>query len=268
MGFILVTNDDGIDSPALVPLIQALEELAPVRTCVPDRERSWIGKAVSRFEEVSVREVERDGVSIMTATGYPADCAQLGIHSLWDEQPDMVVSGVNIGFNHGLAFFCSSGTVGGATEGWIAGLPAIAVSAGVIDGHVDWAGAAARPEARGDWERAATIARDVVATVRERGMPGGADLLSVNFPWGSGPETPREVTRIARVGYDQVFHPLRDGVYQHDFGGMVKRETSLGGSDLVAAMRGVVSITPVRLASSVELSESDQRAYERGSVVE
>jgi len=124
MPFILVTNDDGYDSPSLVPLVRALSELAPVRAVVPASERSWIGKAISRFEDVTVERADREGCAIWRASGFPADCTQLGIHTLFDEKPELVVSGINVGFNHGLAFFCSSGTVGGAIEGWIAGIPA------------------------------------------------------------------------------------------------------------------------------------------------
>mgnify|MGYP001816361150 FL=1 len=139
MSFILVTNDDGVDSPALPALVRALSNRWPVRAVVPSRERSWIGKAISRWQDIQVELVERDGVEIHSVDGFPADCTQLGVHSLFEEKPDMVVSGINVGFNHGLAFFLSSGTVGAASEGWIAGLPAIAFSAGVSRGHNAWA---------------------------------------------------------------------------------------------------------------------------------
>jgi 5'-nucleotidase len=262
MSFILVTNDDGYDSPSLVPLLQALSALAPVRAVVPDRERSWIGKAITRFEDVRVERADRDGCAIWRASGFPADCTQLGIFSLFDERPELVVSGINLGFNHGLAFFCSSGTVGGAIEGWIAGIPALAFSAGVVEGHATWSEEARSPAAHDGWVRAAALALDVTRVARKHGLPAGADLVSVNFPWGAGVETPREVTRLARVGYDRVFQPRREGVYFHEFGGMVRREERLRDTDVVAARRGVVSITPVRLAHSAELSPADRAAWE------
>ena len=263
MSFILVTNDDGYDSPSLVPLMQALSALAPVRAVVPASERSWIGKAISRFEDVTVERADREGCAIWRASGYPADCTQLGVHTLFDEKPELVVSGINVGFNHGLAFFCSSGTVGGAIEGWIAGLPALAFSAGVIEDHALWSAEARTPEAREDWVRAAALALDITRIAKQRGLPPGADLVSVNFPWGSGVETPREVTRLARVGYDRVFRARSAGVYFHEFGGIVRRGAgSLRDTDVVAARRGVVSITPVRLAHSTELSAEDRAIWE------
>ncbi len=264
MSFILVTNDDGYDSPSLVPLIQALSKLAPVRAVVPDGERSWIGKAITRWQDVRVERADREGCEIWRTSGCPADCTQLGVHSLFDERPSLVVSGINLGFNHGLAFFLSSGTVGGAIEGWIAGLPAIAFSAGVMEGHAAWSTEARTPGARAGWDRASALCAEIAGTLHERGMPAGADLVSVNFPWGSGPDTPREVTRLGRVGYDRVFFERTPGVFFHEFGGTLRRETgsSLRDSDLVAAKRGVVSVTPVRLAHTADIDEADRAALE------
>ena len=110
--------------------------------------------------------------------------------------------------------------------------------------------------------RAAALALDITRVAKKHGLPAGADLVSVNFPWGSGVETPREVTRLARVGYDRVFQPRSEGVYFHEFGGIVRREDSLRDTDVVAAKRGVVSITPVRLAHTAERLAEDRAAWE------
>ena len=264
MSFILVTNDDGYESPSLVPLIRALQKLAPVRAVVPDRERSWIAKAITRWEDVRVERADREGCEIWRTSGCPADCTQLGVHTLFGEQPSIVVSGPNLGFNHGLAFFMSSGTVGGATEGWIAGLPAIALSAGVLENHAAWAELVRTPAARANWDRAGELCAEIVASVLSHGMPAGADLLNVNFAWGANRETPREITELGRVGYDRVFYERAPGVFFHEFGGIVRRtEGSLRSADVVAAKRGVVSITPVQLAHTAEISSADRARFER-----
>lgn len=266
MSWILLTNDDGWDSPALVPLAKALAPLAEVRVVVPDQERSWISKAITRFEDVRVERADREDCAMWRTSGCPADCAQLGIHALFDTLPVAVVSGINVGFNHGLAFFLSSGTVGGATEGWIAGLPALAFSTGVLEDHEAWARAVQRDEARPDWERAAALSAEIVATVLEGGMPGEADLVSINFPWGAGPETAREITELARVGYDQVFE-RRAGLshrFFHRFTGFSRRgAASLRASDVIAARRGVVSITPVALPATARVSGAERKRFER-----
>jgi 5'/3'-nucleotidase SurE len=152
--------------------------------------------------------------------------------------------------------------VGGAIEGWIAGIPSLAFSAGVLRDHETWSAESRPPEAREGWVRAAALALDITRVARKHGLPPGVDLVSVNFPWGSGVETPREVTRLARVGYDRVFQCRAPGVYFHEFGGLVRREDRLRDTDVIAARRGVVSITPVRLAHTADVSAADRAAWE------
>jgi 5'-nucleotidase len=263
VSFILVTNDDGVDSPALPALVRALAERWPVRAVVPSRERSWIGKAITRWEDIRVERVERDGVEIHSVDGFPADCTQLGVHSLFEERPDMVVSGINVGFNHGLAFFLSSGTVGAACEGWIAGLPAIAFSTGVSRGHSAWAPKAWADDSGPLWARMSAIAAEIVADVRRVGFPEEADLLNVNIPESADLGTPRVVTTLAKAGYDNLFRRQSDGLYVHDFSGGFRRVLELEGTDLETDGSGRVSITPVRLAHSVSLPGSTRRTLER-----
>jgi 5'-nucleotidase len=263
VSFILVTNDDGIDSPALPALVRALAERWPVRAVVPSRERSWIGKAITRWEDIRVERVTRDGVEIHSVDGFPADCTQLGVHSLFDERPEMVVSGINVGFNHGLAFFLSSGTVGAACEGWIAGLPAIAFSTGVRRNHNAWAPQAWADDSGQLWARMSAVAAEILGDVRRVGFPEEADLLNVNIPESADLKTPRRVTTLAKAGYDSLFRRQSEGLYVHDFSGGFRRLGQLEGTDLETDRMGHVSITPVRLAHSVSLAVPTRRALER-----
>lgn len=259
MGYLLLTNDDGLESPALVPFAKALGALASVRVVVPEREKSWVGKAITRWDPIEVRPVEREGVVLHGTGGFPADCTNLGVHSLFEERPEMVVSGVNIGLNHGLAFFLSSGTVGAAIEGWIAGLPAIALSVGSPRDHARWSEAVRGEDHVAYWEGIAKLAADLLRDVREAGFPEGVDLLSVNFPAEAGPDTPRAVTRLAAVGYDNLFRRDGDGLFVHDFSGGFRTLGPLAGTDLEAVDRGWISITPIRLAHDTELPEAFRR---------
>ncbi len=265
MSFILVTNDDGADSPALLPLARALAKLGPIRVVVPETERSWIGKAITRWSDVTTRSVEAEGVEMVRVSGSPADCANLGVHTLFEERPEMVVSGVNIGLNTGSGFFLSSGTVGAAIEGWIAGLPALAFSVGNPGDDKNWKSQAGSQTWREIWERAAAISADVVGTVRRNGFPDGVDLLNVNFSVEATMETPRVVTRLATVGYDQLFVAKGEGVYGHDYSGAIPNNAVLEGSDVEAVRAGRVSITPVQLLASPRLDGHLRRALERTS---
>ena len=253
MSWLLVTNDDGVDSPALLPLARALREIAPVRVVVPDGERSWIGKAISRWDELRVETRVRDGIELHAVAGFPADCTNLGVHSLFGEPPELVVSGINIGLNVGLGFFLSSGTVGAAMEGWIAGVPSIAFSMGVPDNDREW-----KQGAQGDarlWEDAARLCAELVRELRAEGYPENVDLLSVNFPVGATLETPRALTELAAVGYDRLFRRRDDGLFVHDFSGALRNESAASArSDVSAVRAGMVSITPVRLAHTARLS--------------
>ena len=223
MGYVLLTNDDGVESPALAPLARALGEQAPVRIVVPDGERSWISKAISRWEEVSARELSVDGLDVTSIGGSPADCTNLAVHSLFDSPPDMVVSGVNIGLNAGLGYFLSSGTVGAAMEGWIAGLPALAFSVGVPDNDRRWKERIKNGDYGDLWPRAAALVADIVRTVRECGFPANVDLLNVNFPVDADVRTPRVITGLAGIGYQRLFRMRSDGLFVHDSADPIQR---------------------------------------------
>ena len=264
MGYILVTNDDGVDSPALLPLVHELRALGPLHVAVPASERSWIGKAISRWDEIAVRRVVREGVEIAAVDGFPADCTNLGVHSLFGEPPELVVSGVNVGLNIGLGFFLSSGTIGAAMEGWIAGIPAIALSVGRVGEDREWKREAVANPGHPIWKRAARVGADVVREIRASGFPEGVDLVSVNYPADADVDTPRVVTELAVVGYDRLFRKKGDGVYVHDFDGALRDVESVPAeSDIAVVRSGRVSITPIRLAHTAELPASLRARLER-----
>ena len=264
MSYILVTNDDGVDSPALLPLIHELSALGPIRAAVPAKERSWIGKAISRWDELAVTKLVRDGVEILAVDGYPADCTNLAVHSLFGERPELVVSGVNVGLNIGLGFFLSSGTIGAAMEGWIAGVPAIALSVGRVGEDRHWKKDAVANPSHPVWKRAARVGADVVREIRECGFPDGVDLISVNYPSDAELDTPRVLTELAVVGYDRLFRREREGVYVHDFDGALRDVESVPPeSDIAVVRSGRVSITPIRLAHTASVSKSLRARLER-----
>ncbi len=263
MSWILLTNDDGIDSPALAPFARALSELGTVRVVVPDRERSWVGKAITRFDPIRVEKVELDGRSAWTCTGFPADAVQIGIHGLFDEPPSLVVSGINIGYNHGAAFLMSSGTVGAAVEGWVSGLPAIAVSTGTTGDWRIWKRTVHERQALLAWERLGTVATSLVEEARVSGLTELADVVTMNLPFDTTLDSPRRVTTVARVGYDRLFSEQGDGIYTHDFGGGFVEFDGIDGTDLSAARQDTVSITPLRMPAAASVPDEVRARLER-----
>ena len=261
---ILLTNDDGIDAPCLPVLARALEALGEVTVVAPDQERSWVSKAITRFEPVRVRRVRRGGVAMVAVSGYPADAVQIGVHALGGSPPDLVVSGINLGYNHGAGFLMSSGTIGAAIEGWISGIDAIALSTGTMGDWQLWRSRAGRPEAVADWERLADLSVELIDQVGKAGLGEFSDVISINLPYESDRSTPRRVTTIARVGYDQLFAHRGEGIYEHSYGGRMTSIDPVEGSDVDAAHDGVISITPIRLPAAADVPPEVRARLETG----
>ena len=142
---VLVTNDDGIDAHGLRILVDALSEHADVYVVAPADQQSGKSHSITFLREVTPQERDVKGAVVAwVLDGTPADCVMWAIDYLRDEEgvePDFVISGINLGFNTGLAAYYS-GTVAGAREGAINGIRSIALSVGGQDGmsaeHFDY----------------------------------------------------------------------------------------------------------------------------------
>lgn len=157
----------------------------------------------------------------------------------------------------------SSGTVGAAVEGWLAGIPSVAVSTGTVSDWHAFRDAAHSPDSTGDWERLAEVATDIVVDVVRSDVFGHADVVSVNLPFEARPSTPRRVTAVARVRYHRLFAADGDGRFTHDYGGGYEHVEEVVDTDIDAAHEGVVSITPLRLPEAAELPDHVRMSLER-----
>ncbi len=125
---ILLTNDDGIFAKGILALYQELKKIANVTIVAPDSERSSVGHGITLAKPIFVKKVSRQGKFFgYGVRGLPADCIKFATSVLLKKKPDAVVSGINLGPNEGCSVFYS-GTVAGAREGAILGIPSIAVS--------------------------------------------------------------------------------------------------------------------------------------------
>ena len=136
---ILISNDDGIDSPFLGRFLDAFSEIAESVVCVvPATEQSWIGRAYSRHKTLMLQERgQRGNIRICTVDGTPADCVNIALEHVLQEAPDAVVSGMNIGHNLALPLLWSSGTFAAAAEGAAMGVPAFACSLQLANSHYE-----------------------------------------------------------------------------------------------------------------------------------
>lgn len=123
---LLISNDDGADSPFLPIFLEELSAVADLEVVVPATEQSWIGRAYSRHRKLTLGEVSVAGFKVKTIDGTPSDCVNIALAHLC--KPDAVVSGINIGQNIGIPLLWSSGTFSAAAEGACWGYPAFALS--------------------------------------------------------------------------------------------------------------------------------------------
>lgn len=233
---ILVTNDDGYRSKGIGVLAAALSSLGDVLVVAPDGDRSGIGHALSIKHPVHVAPVRDAEVKTFRATGTPADCVVIGALDLFDERPDLVVSGINRGANLG-DDVNYSGTVAAAIESVLVGVPSIAISL-----------AYGQSDAVFHWDTAANVAVSLAKDVLEHGLPP-LDLLNVNVP-----NVPHEAlrgvrwVRQGRKSYDDRIDRRSDprgGTYYWIWGTFDRRIEE--GTDLAAIRDGYASITPVSI---------------------
>jgi 5'-nucleotidase len=233
--YVLVTNDDGIDSPALLPLKQALDGVAETIVFAPDHNWSAAGHPKTMHKPLRADFVRlADGTHAFSCSGAPSDCVALAVLGIVERKPDLIVSGINMGANLGYDTFYS-GTVAAAVEGVINGTPAIAFS---LDSF-NW----------GDYGGPASFAAQLVRHVAEHGLP--ADLfLNVNFPavpWNEVKGV--AITRLGRRVYRDELVSRTDprGRPYYWIGGNPPGGVPDTGTDFWAISNGYVSITPVHL---------------------
>jgi 5'-nucleotidase len=163
---ILVTNDDGVHADGIRILAEALAPLGDITVVAPIQEASAIGHALTLRRPLRIETVDPTTFAI---DGTPTDCINIAITHILHGNPDLIVSGINKGWNLG-DDVTYSGTVSGALEGALLGIPSIAVSA-------------ERVKDTAEFDPSARIAAQVAEAVLERGMPKFT-LLNINVPRG------------------------------------------------------------------------------------
>jgi 5'-nucleotidase len=228
---ILVSNDDGYLATGINALADALEQVADVVVVAPDRNRSAASSSLTLHTPLRVSEVAKNRYKV---DGTPSDCVHLALTGFLDDEPDLVVSGINHGANLGDDVIYS-GTVAAALEGRFLGLPTIAVS---LVGHdLQY------------FETAARVASELVQKI-ERSALAPDVVLNVNIP--DRPYDDLVGIRATRLGFrhksEQILKdrdPYGRPIYW--VGPAGKGQDAGEGTDFYAIEHGAASVTPLRV---------------------
>ena len=228
---ILLSNDDGYFSPGIEHLARALSAIAEITVVAPERDRSGASNSLTLDRPLVVKQSTN---GFYYVNGTPADCVHLAATGMLDEKPDMVVTGINSGANMGDDTIYS-GTVAAATEGYLLGVPSIAMSLCCRTG--------------GHFETAARVAQEVVQMILHQQSKEPL-LLNVNVP-----DVPYELLRgmtATRLGKRHkaepavpLENPRNETSYWVGFAGAVQDGGE--GTDFHAVRNNQVSITPLQI---------------------
>jgi 5'/3'-nucleotidase len=241
---ILLCNDDGYFSPGLAILAESLDSLGEITVVAPERDRSGASNSLTLDRPLTVR---RSANGFLFVNGTPTDCVHLAVTGLLETLPDIVVSGINLGANMGDDTIYS-GTVAAAMEGFLLGIPSIAVSLASKEGR--------------HFETAARIASELVERFR-RAPPAQPVLLNVNVP-DVAHETLAglEVTRLGKRHKAEpvikAVTPRNQTVYW--IGAAGGAQDAGPGTDFHAVDSSRVSVTPLQ----IDLTHQQQFALVRG----
>ena len=228
---ILLSNDDGYFAPGLAALAEALSKHAEIDVVAPERDRSGASNSLTLDRPLQVR---RSHNGFHYVNGTPTDCVHLAVTGMLDRLPDMVISGINHGANMGDDTIYS-GTVAAATEGFLLGIPSIAVSLA--------------SKAAGNYPTAAQAVCDMVERFRRRPISFPV-LLNVNVP--DVPAAQLAGTIVTRLGRRHKSEPVikstnprGEAVYW--IGAAGDAEDAGEGTDFHAVANRMVSVTPLQI---------------------
>ena len=228
---ILLSNDDGYFAPGLEALALALSHFGDVVVVAPEQNRSGASNSLTLDRPLFLKKAAN---GFYFVNGTPTDCVHLAVTGMLDDLPDIIVSGINLGSNMGDDTIYS-GTVAAATEGYLLGIPSIAVSLTSFEGN--------------NFETAGRVAAELVQRFIENPIKEPV-LLNVNVPDIPYAEIKgMEVTRLGRrhkaEAVVKMVSPRNETVYWVGAAGAAQDAGS--GTDFNAVERNMVSVTPLQV---------------------
>ena len=202
----LLSNDDGITASGILASKKAVEDLCDTYVVAPETQQSGIGHALTLYEPLRVNEYTlKDGSKGYGVGGTPTDAVTIALFELMDEKPDIMISGINTGFNIGQAELTTSGTLGAAIEAASFGIPTIAISQEVTRDDIKFENG----DIQVDFDFAGKMLNKLTKIVLKKGLPEGIDLLNVNVP--ANPSDDKfEVVGLSERMYNPVIEKRLD----------------------------------------------------------
>ena len=228
---ILLSNDDGYQARGLRTLAEHLKPIADVVVVAPDRNRSGASNSLTLETPLRVERVDRD---LYYVNGTPTDCVHIAITGLLEQEPDVLISGINNGANLGDDVLYS-GTVAAAMEGRFLGIPSIAVSL-VLNG-------------KEHYETAAKLVRKLVERNATDPLPTDS-ILNINVPDVLFDEL--KGVRATRLGFRHKSEPAVKALDPHNrqiywIGPAGAGQETGPGTDFHAVAEGFVSVSPIKV---------------------
>lgn len=278
---ILLTNDDGIDSPLLHTLHEVLlaqSWVSDICSLVPAYEKSWVAGAITRSGARNVKKRRFGTNTFHLMDGTPADCTSLGLGGFFDPKPDLVVSGINFGVNAGVCFFLSSGTIAGAKVAPLFGVPGVACSASLNEAVFNLWRNRDLVEAKNHKNFFLKIARYQVSIInllleQEMILPPNQDVTrnniyydyaSINTPPDFDESTLPKVTSLHPTRFRPIFLKESEESYRHKFQGfenyehVSNEEDNPTLTDIQALNKGQSSLSLFKIDSQGEIRSAEE----------
>jgi len=223
---ILITNDDGLFSFGLLPLVKELSKIGELCVVIPEKDSSAISHSLTLFFPVRVKEVSLNGYKIKVVSGTPADCVRLGIIEFQKNKTDIVVAGINQGPNLG-GDVNYSGTVAAAREAVFLKRTGVAISS-----------------ISKNYDMVAKISKNIIQHILKSGYKG---FLNINFPKNKPKGI--KITVLGNRQYEDIvykkFDPVGLPYYWLKSKLISNKQTNIKNTDVDAVKNGFISVTPL-----------------------
>ncbi|MFT5337896.1 MAG: 5'-nucleotidase [Luteibaculaceae bacterium] len=252
---ILVTNDDGIFAKGLSELVKIAKAFGEVKVVAPDKGQSGMGHAITVESPVRLNKIKTDwGVEAYSCSGTPVDCVKIAISQVFDQKPDLLLSGINHGANNSINVIYS-GTMSAAVEGALENIPSIGFS--LLNHSAD-----------ADFSACAALFPRIIERVISDDFPENI-CLNVNIPMLPASEI--KGTRVCRQAlgkWDDSFEERTDPMKQPYYwlkGQFLNHDKGLD-TDVWALENGYVSIVPTQFDMTAHhaISHLNQNNYGEG----